>query len=131
VAAAADLLKGDKAAVCTAALARDRYCKSMRAGPARSESIALWRAVTQDEFRARHFQERVRLGHYMLAIPTTSVACERRFSLLNFIKDALRTALGEAHLSVCMRNAAAGLDPATYDCRAAMERWMKAKKRHV
>ena len=122
---------GAKAAVRTAALARDRYGKSMRAGPARSESVALWRAVTRDEFRAQHFQEWVRLGHYMLAIPMTSVACERRFSLLKFIKGTLRTALGEKHLDVCMRVAAAGLDPATYDCRAAMEHWMKAKKRHA
>ena len=100
-------------------------------GPARSESVALWRAVTRDEFRAQHFQEWIRLGHYMLAIPMTSVACERRFSLLKFIKGTLRTALGEKHLDVCMRVAAAGLDPATYDCRAAMEHWMKAKKRHA
>ena len=69
----------------------------------------------------------------MIAVlPATSVDCERGFSSLNHIKNAIRSCLQEGHLEALMRISTTKRDAATllYEHREALIlRWRRMKAR--
>ncbi len=70
----------------------------------------------------------IKLAQFYIALPVSSVANERSFSLMNLIKTAVRNKTGTAHLNALMRLASSR--HFTYkDYVRAYELWEAACKR--
>ncbi len=91
-------------------------------------TLQVW--VTLQDIHGSELSEWIKLAQFYIALPVSSVANERSFSLMNLIKTAVRNRTGTAHLNALMRLASSRhFTYKDYPYVRAYELWEAACKR--
>lgn len=87
-----------------------------------------WKRVDNDEFIACKISQFQTVAHIVMSMPSSSVECERSFSLMALLKDGRRNRLLSNHLNACMRFGRTRFTVKDYPFDSAYQHWTKSER---